>query len=170
MAISTPLLKKLLQVPIFAGLSPTEAAEFLEVALELTEPPGKVLFREGEPGDALVVILQGEVSVMRKGVELARPTTGSVLGEMSLVDEAAPRSATATVVTEARLLKLPTRRVQKLLKADSVAALKVVANLAKVMSKRLSAINERLVVAVEQRGQKTAELSDFGQILTRWDF
>ena len=170
MPIRPELLKQLLKVPIFSGLTSTEATEFFEVALELTEPKGKVLFREGEPGDALVVILEGELSVSRKGVELARLSAGSVAGEMSLFDETAPRSATATVVSEARLLKVPLRRVQRLLKTDNVAALKVVANLALVMSKRLTAINEKLVAAVEQRGQKTAELADFSQILTRWDF
>ena len=88
---------------------------------------------------------------------------------MSLLDEASPRSATATAISETRFLKVPSRWVQKLLRADNVAALKVVANLAKVMSKRLLAINEKLVVALEHRDQKT-ELADFSQILTRWEF
>jgi CRP-like cAMP-binding protein len=172
MPITPELIKKAAQIPIFSGLTAHEASEVLEVALELREGPGKVLCKEGDSGDSLLVILDGEVRVTRKGVELARLTGGTALGEMTLLDDAAARSATATVVRDAHVLKVPSRRVQKLLKADSVAALKVVANLARVMSQRLTAINEKLVRAVEETGaaSRTPELSDFGRILTRWDF
>jgi CRP/FNR family transcriptional regulator, cyclic AMP receptor protein len=169
MTISSQLKAQLAQAPIFAGLSGAEVGELLEVSLELSEPQGKVLFKEGDPADALIMILDGSVSVSRRSVELARLGKGAVLGEMSLLEET-PRSATATSVAETKLLKIPSRRLQKLLKADNVAALKVVANLARVMSKRLLAINEKLVSSVEQRGPKTAELADFGEILTLWDF
>jgi hypothetical protein len=46
----------------------------------------------------------------------------------------------------------------------------VVANLAQVMSKRLSAINERLVSMSGGNGKKKEELADFGKILTSWQF
>jgi hypothetical protein len=38
------------------------------------------------------------------------------------------------------------------------------------MSKRLGAVNERLVVSMGERGKKREELADFSRILTRWDF
>lgn len=170
MTISTQLMKKLLEVPIFAGLTGGEAAEFFDAALELTEPAGKVLFREGDASDALLVVLEGSVSVSRRGIELARVGQHAVLGEMTLVDEREPRTATATALEDVRLLKLPSRRVQKLLKAGSLGALKVVANLALVMSKRLAAINEKLVVTLGDKGKKKEELADFNRILTRWEF
>ena len=78
-----------------------------------------------------------------------------------------PRSATATTSTEVRLLTVPSKRVQKLLKADSLAALKVVANLAAVLSKRLALINDKFV---DSRGKKREELADFGKILNKWAF
>ena len=170
MAISTQLVKKLVQIPIFGGLTVAEASEFFDVAQELADDKGKVLFREGDAGDALLVILEGEVSVSKRGVELARLSRHAVLGEMTLVDEQEARSATATALTEVKLLKVPSKRVQKLIKADNVAALKVVANLAQVMSKRLAAINEKLVTSLGDKGKKREELADFNRILTRWDF
>lgn len=173
MPIPTPLVRKLVQTPIFAGLTVAEAAEFFEVALELSEPAGKVLFREGDDGDALLVLLEGEVAVSRKGVELARLGRHAVLGEMSLLGEKESRSATATVTLPVTLLKVPSRRVLKLLRADHVATLKVVANLAQVMSKRLQAVNEKLVATLGPGGSGASRreaLADFGRILTRWDF
>lgn len=168
MSITTQLVKKLVQIPIFGGLTVGEAAEFFEVAQEASVGKGATLFREGDDGDALIVILEGEVTVTRKGVELARLGKHSVLGEMSLMGEGEVRSATATTLTDVKVLNVPSKRVQKMLKADHVAALKVVANLAQVMSKRLAAINERLVSM--SGGKKKEELADFGRILTTWQF
>jgi CRP-like cAMP-binding protein len=167
-SISTALVKKLVQIPIFGGLTVGEAADFFEVAVESTVAKGATLFREGDDGDALYVILEGEVAVTRKGVELARLGKHTVVGEMTLVGEGEVRSATATAVTDVKVLTVPSKRVQKMLKADSVAALKVVANLAQVMSRRLAAINERLVQL--SGGKKKEELADFGRILNSWQF
>ena len=168
MTISTQLVKKLVQIPIFGGLTVAEAAEFFEVAQETSIAKGANLFREGDDGDALLVILEGEVAVTRKGVELARLIKHNVLGEMSLMGEGEVRSATASALTDVKVLNVPSKRVQKMLKDDDVAALKVVANLAQVMSKRLQAINERLVSM--SGGKKKEELADFGRILTTWQF
>jgi CRP-like cAMP-binding protein len=170
MGVSSQLVRKLVQAPIFAGLTVAEAAEFFEVALVLEEPRGKVLFREGDEGDAVLVLLEGEVSVSRKGIELARLGQYAVLGEMSLLAEKEARSATATVTEDVKLLKVPSRRLQKLLHADHVATLKVVGNLARVMSKRLAAVNDKLVATLGEKGKKQEELVDFSRILNRWDF
>ena len=123
MSISTQLVKKLVQIPIFGGLTVAEAAEFFEVALETSIAKGATLFREGDDGDALLVILEGEVQVTRKGVELARLGKHNVLGEMSLMGEGEVRSATATALTDVKALTVPSKRVQKMLKADHVAVL-----------------------------------------------
>ena len=170
MSISTQLVKKLVQIPIFGGLTVSEAAEFFEVAQEGSIAKGTNLFREGDAGDALLVILEGEVAVTRKGVELAKLGKHNVLGEMSLMGEGEVRSATASALTDVKVLNVPSKRVQKMLKSDHIAALKVVANLAQVMSKRLAAINERLVSVSSGGGKKKEELADFGRILTTWQF
>jgi CRP/FNR family transcriptional regulator, cyclic AMP receptor protein len=170
MSISTQLVKKLVQIPIFGGLTVSEAADFFEVAQETSIAKGTNLFREGDAGDALLVILEGEVAVTRKGVELAKLGKHHVLGEMSLMGEGEVRSATASALSDVKVLKVPSKRVQKMLKGDHIAALKVVANLAQVMSKRLAAINERLVSVSGGGAKKKEELADFGRILTTWQF
>ncbi|MDP2273776.1 MAG: cyclic nucleotide-binding domain-containing protein [Archangium sp.] len=169
MSISTQLVKKLVQIPIFGGLTIAEAAEFFEAAQESSIARGTTLFREGDDGDALLVILEGEVAITLKAVELAKLSKHHVLGEMSLMGEGEVRSATATALTDVKVLTVPCKRVQKMLKNDHVAALKVVANLAQVMSKRLAALSERFV-NVSGGGKKKEELADFGRILTTWQF
>lgn len=167
MPIAASLLKKLVQIPIFQGLTVPEAAEFFEVSTESVAPKGAQLFAEGDGGDSLLVILEGEVVITKRGVELARLGQHSVLGEMSLVGSGDTRSATATTQSETRYLTVPTKRVQKLLKLNSLAALKVFANLAQVLSRRLALINDKFV---DSKGKKREELADFGKILNRWAF
>lgn len=172
MSIPASLLKKLVQIPIFQGLTVPEAAEFFEVALEQTIEKGRTVFREGDEGDALFVILSGEVSITKKSVELATLSTHAVVGEMSLVSPGDTRSATALAKTDIAVLKIPSKRVQKLIKGDHLASLKVVANLAQVMAQRLGAINDRLVSGDSKKKPeaKKEELAEFAGILNRWSF
>ncbi len=172
MSIPASLLKKLVQIPIFQGLTVPEAAEFFEVALEQTIEKGRTVFREGDEGDALYVILSGEVSITKKTVELATLSTHAVVGEMSLVSPGDTRSATAFAKTDIAVLKIPSKRVQKLIKGDHLASLKVVANLAQVMAQRLGAINDRLVSGDSKKKPeaKKEELAEFAGILNRWSF
>ena len=170
-ALPAALVRTLRQQPIFEGLTTAEVAEVLEVALEREEPAGAVLFEEGDPGDALRLVLEGEVVISSHGVELARVGRHAVLGGMSLLAEREVRSATATVARAATLLKVPSRRVQRLLEAGHLGAYKVVANLARVMSRRLRAVNDQLVAAQKgAKGGRTEQLADFRRILTRWEF
>jgi len=172
MSIPASLLKKLIQIPIFQGLTVPEAAEFFEVALEQAIEKGRTVFREGDEGDALYVILSGEAAVTKKSVELAVLSTHAVLGEMCLVSPGDTRSATAVARTDLTMLKIPSKRVQKLLKGNNLATLKVVANLAQVMGQRLAAINDRLVAGDTRKNPEARkeELADFAGILNRWSF
>jgi CRP-like cAMP-binding protein len=173
MGLSPKQLEKLLTLPLFKGLSQAEAAAFFEVATSSTAKAGTVLFKEDAEGDSLVVVLSGEVQVTRRGVELARIGANSVLGEMSIVGPGEKRSATATALSDLDLLTVPARRVQELLKANNLAALKVVANVAAVLRSRLAMINEKFVDSLgggKAGTKKREELADFGRILNSWDF
>lgn len=168
MPASEQLLKTVSGLPICAGLSPAQAAELVEIAEETQAPKGAVLFAEGTPGDALFVVLAGQVEVSKRGTALATLGAGSVLGEMGLLG-GEQRSATATALTDLTLLRIGSTRFQQRLAADNLAALKVTRNLAQVMSKRLAQINDKLVENLGKT-QKKEELADFSRILTNWSF
>lgn len=70
---------------------------------------GESIFREGEPGDFMYVVVEGEVDlfVHDKLVEHLGP--GGVLGEMALIDHT-PRSASALAVTACKLVAINEHR------------------------------------------------------------
>jgi len=164
----TPLLKQLQGIPMCNGLSPANVAELIAIAEEKAAKKGATLFREGEPGDVLLVVLEGRVEVTKRDATLAMLEAGAVLGEMSLLG-GDTRSATAAAATDVKYLAIPNGPFQKLLAKENLAALKVVHNLAQVMSRRLAAINEKLVDSLG-KPKKREELADFGRILNHWSF
>jgi len=103
--------------PLFAGL-PSDALESLVENLSLAHlEPGEVLFHEGDAGDALYVIVEGEVSVQAEGpprVEMARLGAGSFIGEVALMTDQ-PRSATVTAVEASELLRIDRHTLSRVL-------------------------------------------------------
>src|SRR5690349_20768386 len=49
------------RVPLFAGLALADLLAIARIAEEVTAAPGQLLFRQGDPGDALWAVLDGEV-------------------------------------------------------------------------------------------------------------
>jgi CRP/FNR family transcriptional regulator, cyclic AMP receptor protein len=71
--------------------------------------PGDFLFREGEKGDKMYVLLEGEVDVFLGDFVLETAGAGSLLGEMALIDDS-PRTANAVAKSPSRLAKIDRRR------------------------------------------------------------
>ncbi|MFH1475341.1 MAG: GNAT family N-acetyltransferase [Chloroflexota bacterium] len=99
----------LARVPLFADLGPAELARVRAVATEVTVAPGATLVAEGGPGDALYVVLEGELAVTKRagGVEAAVATVGpgTVQGEIAVL-EGGVRRATVRAITPSRLLRV----------------------------------------------------------------
>jgi CRP-like cAMP-binding protein len=160
------MLDKLQKVPMCKGLTTAEAQQLAAIAVESSAAKGSKLFDEGAAGNSIVVVLEGQVEVTKSGQTLATVGEGSVLGEMSLLGEGGKRTATATVVSDAKLLSIDAAKFQAMLGQNNLVALKVVTNLARVMSKRLLAANEKLIEGKKGQG----ELQDFQKILSNWSF
>lgn len=95
---------------MFAGLDP-EARAAIEAEAQWTDlGSGDVLFREGDAGDALYVLISGRLRVLIKGDSgadalVAEIGRGEAVGEMALLT-GAPRSATVMAVRDSRLVRL----------------------------------------------------------------
>ena len=107
-------LELLKRVPLFAGLGRKEIQEIGRLAEEIDVPAGRVLMREGQTGQEFFVIVEGNVLIERGGRALRTLGAGDFLGEIALVDDG-PRTATATVETNAALLVLAHREFHSLM-------------------------------------------------------
>lgn len=84
-------------VPIFARMSKSQRRMVERLMSPLSRESGRVLMREGEVGREFIVILEGEVEIVRDGEVLARRGKGEFLGEISLLLER-PRTASVRAV------------------------------------------------------------------------
>ncbi len=99
--------------------------------------PGTVIFREGDPGDSLYVILDGEVDIRVHDHHVWRLKPGELFGEMALV-EARPRSALAVAHSRCRLVAIDERRFLFLVAQTPFFAL----GLLRLLATRLRAMDE----------------------------
>lgn len=128
--------RALAATPLFAGL-PSDALEALVENLALVPLRlGEQLYREGEPSDALYVIVEGEISVVAEGpprVEMARLGPGGFLGEVALMTDQ-PRTATAIAAEPSELLRI-----------DRLTLSRVLADHGDVLRAVLRFVRDRLV-------------------------
>ena len=71
--------------------------------------PGDFLFREGERGDRMYVLLEGEIDIFLGDFVLETAGPGSLLGEMALIEDT-PRTANAVAKSPAKLAQIDRRR------------------------------------------------------------
>lgn len=96
--------------PLFRELDDEAAAALRASMVEVQLGRGEVLFREGDTGDRVYVVIDGKVKLGRTSSDgrenlLALLGPGQMFGELSLFDPG-PRSATVTAVTDTVLLSL----------------------------------------------------------------
>jgi HEAT repeat protein len=100
--------------PVFAHVSGEDLAALARVAEVETYAPGQPIFREGEIGDALYVIVRGKVGIASGGEHLADLGPGEAFGEMAVLDEV-PRSATASSEEETEVLRIGSEEFYEIL-------------------------------------------------------
>jgi CRP/FNR family transcriptional regulator, cyclic AMP receptor protein len=123
MLVGRPVLESLATIPFFAGLDP-DALERLASGMRSRRfRRGEVIFHVGDPGDALFVIVSGDVKISlpsETGEEaiLATLRPGAVFGELALLD-GAPRSASATALSATETVVLPRDRFRDLIATEA---------------------------------------------------
>ncbi len=81
-------------VDLFEGLPTDDLAAIAALAAEQPVPPGGVVYEEGDRGDCMYVIIEGELELTRRGAPLLRLHAGESLGQTSFLDRG-PRPVTA---------------------------------------------------------------------------
>lgn len=145
MADVTELLK---QVVIFRDLDDAELSQIAEVCKEESFNPGEFIFREGEHGNRLYLIVNGDVRISRdvpgSGEEaLAVLKAGAMFGEMAVFDRS-QRSTHAISNGGTVTLTISRADFEMLLDFNREMAYKVLWAVVRVLSSRLRSTNDSL--------------------------
>jgi CRP-like cAMP-binding protein len=100
---------------------------------------GEVLFAQGDAGDLMYAVVEGEITLSRGDHVVDEIHGGEIVGEMALIDPDVVRSATATARTPARVVPIDRRQFTFLVHEHPTFALQVM----KVMADRLRRANSR---------------------------
>ena len=109
------------RAPVFSSLPPEILASITSEGDERTFEDGEFVVREGDPGDDLFVILEGEARVERRGSALATFRAGEFFGELAVFD-GRPRSADVVAATRLRTLVISRDLISQALTREPRAA------------------------------------------------
>lgn len=115
-------------------LSEAARARLLSRGVEVRLAPEEALFLKGDAGEALYVLIEGEIEIGAttaggRSVRFAALGPGAVLGELAVLD-GGPRSADARGTRRCRLWKIPREALLDTLTEEPAAALMLLAEMA----------------------------------------
>ncbi len=126
------------------GLSEDELAKVVELAQPQTFPGGDLIVRQFDRNSDLIIILEGRAQIRTFREELiCEVGPGSIIGEMSLVDEQ-PRSANVRAVGSAECAVIHAGKLHNLLRENPTMASIVFKNIATTLCSRLRVANIHL--------------------------
>lgn len=133
-------------IPLFKYLSYKGLVKVMNITDSRRAPVGHVLFEEGSRGEEFYLILQGRVAISKGGILLAELGAGGHFGEMAMVDKS-PRSATAVVVEETKLLIIQRQQFYEIMRRDPNMAVKLMWSFIQVLNSRLRLTSNELLSA-----------------------
>nr|WP_275976362.1 MULTISPECIES: cyclic nucleotide-binding domain-containing protein [Geothrix] len=106
----------------------------------------EVIFREGDAGDGLFIVLKGSVRISKRGATgeeaLAVLAPPAYFGEMALIDLSA-RAADAIANEPSELFFIPLQDLRSIIETQHKIALKILYALCEVLAQRLRETNDR---------------------------
>jgi CRP/FNR family transcriptional regulator, cyclic AMP receptor protein len=87
-----------------------------DVQNTITVQPGQPVFRAGDKGGVMFVLLEGTADVLLGGTLVEKAGPGALFGEMGLIDQAEKRSATVIASSECKLVPVDLDRFHQLVR------------------------------------------------------
>jgi CRP-like cAMP-binding protein len=110
---------ELVRLPLLDGATTEQLAEIAARMTAQDVPAGRVLGREGDPGQTFWLVIDGQLSVTTTRRHLADAGPGSLLGELALL-RAQPRTATVAAATDGRVANGRIDALEKMLEVKAV--------------------------------------------------
>ena len=139
----------LARTDFFADASTSALAAVAAAGSERQLVRGDVLFNEGDPPDALFIVLRGRIAIAianpldRRESVVALMEAGDLFGELGLLDEG-PRSAMARALEPTSVLTIPFEPVREMFNEDP----RLLWNVTRLLAQRLRVMDEVLADSV----------------------
>jgi phosphoserine phosphatase RsbU/P len=158
------------RIPLFSSLPTHEIETLPSLAKITTYPPGTILFYEGDPSNAFLVVLEGSLEVIKDfnsdtEQRLAVLEVGAYLGEMSLFLGQLTRSASARTLDETTIAEFDRLDFEALLKRQPEMAFQLMQEMSQrirtqgeISTRDLRLKNQRLEKAYEELKAAQAQI------------
>jgi CRP-like cAMP-binding protein len=137
-------LMMLRKVPLFSELTLEQLEIISRIVTETEFYAGEIIFKENDMGDSLYIVVSGKVKIIKKygtsdEIVLAELGEMAHFGEMAVLSDE-PRSATALVSEDAKLISLKGERLKEIILQKPEMAFQIM----RVLSERLKAADGRV--------------------------
>ena len=129
-------------IDLFSQIPSHVLTKIGKISSEINYDKGFKIFKKGDFGDSLFVIVKGKINIIQDHNSIAILDAGSCIGEMALLDHE-PRSADALTMTDVVLLQIDQSSFYDLM-AKSPDIMKQIIN---ILTKRLRDVNQKLINA-----------------------
>jgi len=120
------------RVPIFNELRDDFVVRLASVMNELSYPTNYSIFKQGEEGRSLYIVVSGKVKVHIGETTLAQVEQGKYFGEMAVFDTQ-PRSATATTLESCECLELTQEQLYDAIEETPEIAVNIIRELSRII-------------------------------------
>ena len=127
-------------VDLFKTIPAENLSRISQITEEVQFEANTPIFAEGDYGDSLFIVVNGNVKIHKGDTELVTLGKGSCLGEMALLDDE-PRSADATVTEDSILFQIEQEGFYEVMGSQS----DIMEGIIKLLTGRLRDANEKLM-------------------------
>jgi CRP-like cAMP-binding protein len=139
-------------IPFFSGFSYKEVQTLTGFFKHYCVSKNNIIFKEGDPGDFMFIILEGGVEVIKSDNELEYRLSvegkGKIIGEMALID-GERRSATCVTTENSCFARMDIYAFDDLYQRYPALAFKFLMRITKLISKRLRMASGKLASFID---------------------
>jgi len=147
---------------LLENFSPAEVQQLAHFMDVYRAEPGAEIIREGDGGDFMLMVLEGQVEVHKRDrwntpQLLASVDAGRTLGEMSMID-GEPRFATCLAAASTLIAVLDREALARIIVEQPLLGAKILMELVLMLSQRLRATSQRLLGLLDEQSHGAASI------------
>ncbi len=145
-----PLKSEFKKQILLGDLNDSEIEKLSKIVSQETYPKGKTIFKEGDPTKGIYLIRKGKVEISKITPDgwkqtLAVLKDGHFFGELSLIEDKKNHGADAVALENTELFLIKKEDFKALEQSDPMLMYKIMKTIARVASRNVHSMNERLI-------------------------